>query len=52
MTVNELKKILSAYPDNAEVRVDTIDDAFIFTGTVTYEFGTTIHNATLILEAL
>lgn len=52
MTINELKNILSAYPDDAEVKVDTIDNVFILTGAVTYEFGTTIHNATLILEAL
>lgn len=51
MTINDLKEILSAYPDNAEVKVDTIDDVFILTGAVTYEFGTPRHKATLILEA-
>lgn len=53
MTVNELKGILSAYPDYAEVKVDTISDIFTITGTVTYDFGTSNldRKPILILEA-
>ena len=53
MTVNELKGILSAYPDYAEVKVDTINDTLNLTGTVTYDFGTSRldNKPCLILEA-
>jgi hypothetical protein len=53
MTINELKGILSAYPDYAEVKVDTITDTLNLTGTVTYDFGTSRldNKPCLILEA-
>ncbi len=53
MTINELKGILSAYPDNAEVKIDTINDTLNLTGTVTYDFGTSRldNKPCLILEA-
>ena len=53
MTINELKGILSAYPDYAEVKVDTINDTLNLTGTVTYDFGTARldNKPSLILEA-
>lgn len=53
MTINELKGILSAYPDYAEVKVDTINDTLNLTGTVTYDFGTSRldRKPSLILEA-
>jgi hypothetical protein len=53
MTVNELKGILSAYPDYAEVKVDTITDVLNLTGTVIYDFGTSSldNKPSLILEA-
>lgn len=53
MTINELKNILSVYPDYAEVKVDTINDTLNLTGTVTYDFGTSRldNKPSLILEA-
>ena len=53
MTINELMGILSAYPDYAEVKVDTINDTLNLTGTVTYDFGTSRldNKPCLILEA-